>query len=79
MGLRVWSGGEIFGKKIKTKWGGAYKAPPPPSKLRLSRLLYPNAIRVLLAGGGEGVGAQIGKLLFFFTFLTVFNEEKSSS
>ena len=22
VGLRVWSGGEIFGKKIKTLWGG---------------------------------------------------------
>ena len=22
MGLRDWSGGEIFGKKIKTLWGG---------------------------------------------------------
>ena len=22
MGLRVWSGGESFGKKIKTLWGG---------------------------------------------------------
>ena len=32
MGLRVWSGGEIFGKKIKTLLG-AHKA--PPSKLRL--------------------------------------------
>ena len=28
MGLRVWSGGEIFGKKIRTLWG-AHKAPPP--------------------------------------------------
>ena len=26
----VWSGGEIFGKKIKTLWGGgAHKAPTP--------------------------------------------------
>ena len=24
MGLRVWSGGEIFSKKIKTKWGGGH-------------------------------------------------------
>ena len=29
VGLRVWSGGEIFGIKIKTLWGGAHKAPPP--------------------------------------------------
>ena len=28
MGLRVWSGGEIFGKKIKILLG-AHKAPPP--------------------------------------------------
>ena len=28
VGLRVWSGGEIFSKKIKTLWG-AYKAPSP--------------------------------------------------
>ena len=28
VGLRVWSGGEIFSKKIKTLWGGAHKAPP---------------------------------------------------
>jgi len=36
VGLRVWSGGEIFGKKIKTLWG-AHKA-PPPSKVRLRAL-----------------------------------------
>ena len=27
MGLRVWSGGEMFGKKIKTLWGG-HNVPP---------------------------------------------------
>ena len=27
VGLRVWSGGEIFGKKIKTLWGG-HNVPP---------------------------------------------------
>ena len=38
MGLRVWSGGEIFGKKIKTLWG-AHKAPPIKSKVKKSNLL----------------------------------------
>ena len=28
VGLRVWSGGQIFSKKIKPLWG-AHKAPPP--------------------------------------------------
>ena len=28
MGLRVWSGGEIFSKKINKKWR-AHNAPPP--------------------------------------------------
>ena len=29
MGVRVWSGGEIFSKKIKTLWGGHIRPPPP--------------------------------------------------
>ena len=29
MGLRVWSGEEIFSKKIKTLWGGHIRPPPP--------------------------------------------------
>ena len=37
MGLRVWSGGEIFGKKKKKLWEGT-KGPPPPSKVRLIEL-----------------------------------------
>ena len=33
MGLRVWSGGETFDKKIKTLWG-AHKAPPIITKVK---------------------------------------------
>ena len=64
MGLRVWSGGEIFGKKIKTLWGGAHKA--SPSKVRLSR---PKALVLLFyildrtssvhTGSGRQTGLQI--------------------
>ena len=37
MGLGVWSGGEIFSKKIKTFWGGgAHKAPPIITKLYMA-------------------------------------------
>ena len=33
VGLRVWSGREIFSKKIKTLWG-AHKAPPIITKVK---------------------------------------------
>ena len=36
MGLRVWSGGEIFGKKIKTLWGGHNVPPLIITKVKLS-------------------------------------------
>ena len=34
MGLRVWSGGEIFGKKIKTLWGGTLCPPLIMTKVK---------------------------------------------
>ena len=35
MGLRVWSGGEIFGKKIKTLWGGHIVPPLIITKVKM--------------------------------------------
>ena len=36
VGIRVWSGGEIFSKKIKTLWGGTiHKAPPIITKANI--------------------------------------------
>ena len=34
MGLRVWSGGEIFGKKNKNTLGGHIRPPPIKSKVK---------------------------------------------
>ena len=40
MGLRVWSGGEIFGKKIKTLWGGTLCPPLIITKVKKLFLLF---------------------------------------
>ena len=72
MGLRVWSGGEIFSKKIKTHRGGGHIRPPPIiTQVKLIVLEYPEAgtkVHIFYSTylGTNGLqGTALGDCLFF--------------
>ena len=83
MGLRVWSGAEIFGKKIKTLWGGPIitkvkknLSVTVPLMLNFSDMTAERTKTLDVMYGNDGADKQ-KKLKYFFIIKIIANNVKN--